>query len=159
MLELILKHLDAGWLDVVLAHGHTHLPLRASYLGDAPAELARASIALLEGSEAASCVWLYEPGAYHWRFHCTGQPVAVQILDDPEGLSIHRRRSAWSPLYQFDCGLVAWARAVHALLASLQDSYGEDYERRWVHYSYPWVEASRLSELMLSHASHTSAEC
>jgi hypothetical protein len=69
-----------GWIEAGIYDGVNHTFPTASYLSDAPADLARAAISLLEGAEEATCSWEEEPGEFRWIFEREGEELTLRIL-------------------------------------------------------------------------------
>jgi hypothetical protein len=150
--ELRLAH--TGCIEARLSSPEQEVFVSATPLSDAPADLTRAILLLLEGSPEARCSWQEEPGEYRWLFTRQGGVVRLTVLDFPDAFS-RQDDLRGECLFMGECELQWFASRLqqqfHYFLATLG---AEDYQREW-RYPFPAAELHRLQEL-LSRPNHDS---
>jgi hypothetical protein len=150
--ELRLTH--TGWMEAKLTSPEQEIFVSATPLSDAPAELARAILLLLEGSSEARCSWQEEPGEYRWLFTRQGGAVRLTLLGFLDPFS-RLDDSHGECLFQGECDLRWFASRLqqqfHYFLATVGE---EGFQREW-RYPFPALELRRLEEF-LSRPNHNS---
>lgn len=136
------------WLDATLADGEQSATLIASaVLYDAPTDLLRAAVQLLESTPIVRIHWFHEPGEYRWCLERMGESVSIRVwwfkqasrsLKDEEGTLV----------FSSVCGLLRFARQVRAATQAILDCCGrEEYQLRW-RWDFPDSAHKRLGELI-----------
>jgi hypothetical protein len=141
-----------GSLHAVVCSGDQRLDLFASYLSDAPAELARAAITLLCGAEQASLAWADEPGEARWVLRRIDGELDVTVLRFEETFS-RRPNDEGKVLFETTVRLTDFAGQVKSQLDALLTALGlKRYALAWRH-PFPSPEHEQLFRLV--HRRHT----
>jgi len=80
LIEISLKLTGRGWLEAILKGDDAESIISASYLSDAPSDLIKSVILLLEGVKESKCEWQIEPGEYRWLLKKESDFVHIQIV-------------------------------------------------------------------------------
>jgi hypothetical protein len=143
---------------VALEADDLRVAMQATDGSDALGDLARATVALLEGAERASVVIEDAPGVHEWTFERDGENVNLQI----HSWADRQSRSADMTLSQersveLVCGLAALARELVLVLDVLWVGHGPDgWARLSPKHPYPAPERRRLRQLLAVTARRTA---
>lgn len=133
-----------GWSECTLSAGDDACVVSASYISDPLGDLARSTIAMLNGGYDQTVTFLEEPGEYQWRLRRMEHELHIQVLWFRD----------WTELIGESGGevrmdsLVRWQDFVMAVYAALGDvlfHWGIDgYRAAWVNADFPLEEFARL---------------
>lgn len=145
MIDLELRLLGRGWLEARLTGSGQDVSVLASYLGNAPAELAGAVLLLLAGSPSSRCVWQDEPGSSRWLFEREGDRIHLMMRVFPDAFS-HRDDECGKLIFQGEDTLRRFASRLRQELQYFLATLGaEEFEREWGH-PFPFAEYQRLEQ-------------
>ena len=143
MFSLELRLLGRGSLEARLTALDQEASVLASFLSDAPAELASAVLLLLEGASSARCAWQDEPGEYRWLFEREADLLRLTLRAFPDNYSRQDDRHGVL-LFQSEDRLRRFASRLRQELHYFLVTIGADgYERHWGH-PFPTREYQRL---------------
>jgi hypothetical protein len=136
----------AGTIQAGVSDGVDDLILWPTYLSNAPADLERAVVELLQGARQATCSWQDELGQYRWLFERRGEELEIKILWFEETFS--RKPDEQGELrFSTRSTLRGFAAQVHAQLGLLIGEGAAAYRREWRH-DFPFAVYERLGELI-----------
>jgi hypothetical protein len=149
--------LHAGWLDCTFAAIDPPVVITASYLSDAPEDLAAAVVALLRGAPTASATWAEEPGEHRWRFtRLDAEQVRVCVYAFPR-LWGTRPDEEGEVLVDVRVRLRTFAGALLAELQRWERELGEaGYAEAWGEYPFPTPRLRQLRQLLDAGAGRTA---
>ena len=147
-LRLTLKLIGGHTLHATAAADGHAAEMWVWRLTDAPGDLARAVVVLMDGADRAMCAWMDEPGEYRWVLARAGDRVTVLLLGFDSDFS-KRPDQDGTVLLRTRCPLVRLATQVKGQLQQLLNEHGEQaYEQLWGH-PFPRDRFERLKELIL----------
>ena len=134
-----------GWIAATISARGSEVNIRASYMGDALADIARAAIALAQPTDAVQRVlWAHEPGYWKWWLIRTPNSVQVAITKvteelDPEG----------PPVFEATVSYEQLASAVARSMRTIIDTVGDDgYRELWYMHPFPHTELAQLETIL-----------
>lgn len=143
---------EAGWATSTVSDGDKRREMTISYLTNAPLDMIKAAIAILEGAESVRFSFDDEPGEHRWIIQAKETNEALQVrvlwfddiccaLPDEAGVEVFRCYSTRR----------AFAGEIRAALREVLQRHGmKGYKRRWVNARFP---IKRLRQL--EHRLHT----
>jgi hypothetical protein len=144
VLAFAIVNIEHGWLNATLSNGEETVAITASYLSDAPGDLLRATLSLVEGAPEARVIWMEEPGEYRFILRGAGIDLHLELLwfDD---WSNRRSDAQGKTVLKGQERLESWRKQVASEFNRLYREWGEDgYKERWIKYEFPTAEFQRL---------------
>lgn len=139
-----------GWSECFVCVDDRSVHLSASYLSDALGDLVRAVIAVLqEATQESECSFTEEPGEFVWRFtKCDESRLRIQIEFYEDWIDL-RPDVAHRSVFEAECSLKQFSRAVLAAAEQVFRSHGEaGYLDQWSEHPFPSESVRHLRSLL-----------
>jgi hypothetical protein len=146
MFELTYTLRDHGWANAEFSNGEAAYSVRASYLGDALGDLAKAARGLMRGLPEVTFSFIEEPGQHRFVVRRSGDDVLIEAFRLPGmfATSVERGES----IFLATCSLRLFVDTIITCLRSVLNECGEDeYLRRWKAHPFPRRELEELVSL------------
>ena len=131
--------------------GTQEVTLVASYCSDAISDLLDTILVLLEGADEGACVWMQEPGEFHWLFKRKAEKILLRLVWFDDNFSGDFPKEAGRILLLTECDLHSIATEFYHALSHLLDTLGiEGYKEHWNLYEFPHRTYKELGERIVA---------
>lgn len=140
-----------NWNDAIATIGDAEHTARLNvwHVTDALGDLLRCVIQLLEGYEAAWCIWEDDPGEHKWIFVRHDDAVEIRILRFPTSFPGYCAPENWAtPIFQTTCPLLKFAIKVRNEVRRLANDVGAKRYQNSLGHDFPQTSFDRLQRLI-----------
>lgn len=166
--KIRLSAIEAGWMNISIVAGSKAYSYCASYISDAPLDLVKTAIQLLQNEAESRNIVLYhdlEGKMIAWYFTCSGNRLAIYIWDNrypnpfDDFIDCNFELECIGDLSEtadlkeglllaFETTAHQFAQAVITAFARLSENYNiNEYKENWQN-PYPEVQIEKLQQLL-----------